>query len=262
MLKKNHTIAILPPVFLGALGFLLLLIHSQGKFMGTDEGIWSYMGRIWAENGLVPYSGTINNKPPGIFLMYYLSHLLFGTNIWFPRLLGNLASLGTSLCLYRLVRKLSNRAAAAITMALYISLMPFGIFHAYSAAYTETFVIFFIVLAFMLLTAGSEQTGRWFGLTIFAAGVSAGAALSFKQMAALDILAMLLFAFALLKKEPQRKRYHEGVSADSAWHFIGNHSRFIGPGGQRGLARRLHKPGLDAPVQGQRGKNRLHKTAC
>ena len=163
---------LLNPIFLGVLGFALLFVHSQGKAMDIDEGIWSYMGRVWADNGLTPYTGTINNKPPGIFLLYYYSYLLFGTNIWFTRLVGDIASMGASLCLFAFVRRISGSVyAAAISAGLYISLMPLRRFHI-SAGYTETFLIFFVLLSLLLLVLAVELEGRRSTMMIFAAGLS------------------------------------------------------------------------------------------
>jgi hypothetical protein len=194
---------LLNPIFLGVLGFALLFLHSQGRFMGIDEGIWSYMGRVWADNGLVPYTGTINNKPPGIFLLYYYSYLLFGTNIWFTRLAGDLASMGASLCLFAFVRRISGSVyAAAISVSLYIALVPSPRFHV-SEGYTETFLVFFVLLSLLLLVLAVEREGRRSAIMIFAAGLSAGAALSFKQVALFDVLGILIIASFLL-----RQRYH------------------------------------------------------
>lgn len=196
---------LLNPIFFGVLGFVLLFVHSQGTFMDTDEGIWSYMGRVWADNGLTPYTGTINNKPPGIFLLYYSSYLLFGTNIWFTRLVGDMASMGASLCLFAFVRRISGSVcAAAISAGLYISLMPLRRFHI-SAGYTETFLVFFVLLSLLLLVLAVEREGRRSVLMIFAAGLSAGAALSFKQVALFDVAGIVIIAIFLLSGRYQIK---------------------------------------------------------
>jgi hypothetical protein len=202
---------LLNPIFFGVLGFVLLLVHSQGKFMDIDEGIWSYMGRVWADNGITPYTGTINNKPPGIFLLYYYSYMLFGTNIWFTRLAGDIASMGASLCLFAFVRKISGSVyAAAISACLYISLMPLKRFHV-SAGYTETFLVFFVLLSVLLLVWAVEREGRRSALMIFAAGLSAGAAWSFKQVALFDVLGIMIIAIFLLSRRYQVKGIAKAV---------------------------------------------------
>lgn len=196
---------LLNPIFFGVLGFTLLFVHSQGEVMDTNEGIWSYMGRVWADNGLVPYTGTINNKPPGIFLLYYYSYLLFGTNVWFTRLVGDMASMGASLCLFGFVRRIGGSVcAAAISAGLYISLMPLVRFHV-SAGYTETFLVFFVLLSLLLLVLAVEREGRRSALMIFAAGLNAGAALSFKQVALFDVAGIVIIAIFLLSGRYQVK---------------------------------------------------------
>jgi hypothetical protein len=193
------------PLFLAFLGLLLLVIHSAGRFMGPDEGMWSYMARVWSENGIVPYSGTIDNKPPGILLLYYISHSLFGTNVWFPRALGMLASFGTSLCLYWIIRRLAHRTAGIIGMVLYICLMPSKTFHAVSTAYTETFVIFFATLSFVLIIQSNDLKGWRYYLAIAASGFSIGSAIVFKHVALLDAVAMFILAGYFLKASGRSK---------------------------------------------------------
>ncbi len=193
------------PLFLACLGLLLLVIHSAGRFMGPDEGMWSYMARVWSENGIVPYSGTIDNKPPGILLLYYISHSLFGTNVWFPRAVGMLASFGTSLCLYWIIRRLAHRTAGIIGMVLYICLMPSKTFHAISTAYTETFVIFFATLSFVLIIQSNDLKGWRYYLAIAASGFSIGSAIVFKHVALLDAVAMFILAGYFLKASGRSK---------------------------------------------------------
>jgi len=173
--------------------------------MGPDEGMWSYMGRVWSENRIVPYSGAIDNKPPGILLLYYVSHSLFGTNIWFPRAAGMLASFGTSLCLYWLIRKLANHTAGVIGMVLYICLMPSKTFHAVSTACTETFVIFFATLSFVLIMLSNNLKGWRYYLAVAGGGFSMGSAIVFKHVALLDTIAILIFAGYFLKTSGDRK---------------------------------------------------------
>lgn len=187
------------PLFLAFLGLLLLVIHSAGRSMGPDEGMWGYMARVWSENSIVPYSGTIDNKPPGILLLYYLSHSLFGTNVWFPRMVGILASFATSLCLYWITRRLANHTAAILGMVFYICLMPSKTFHAVSTAYTETFVIFFATLSLLLIIQSKDLKGYRYYLAIAASGFSIGSAIVFKHVALLDAVAMFIFTAYFLK---------------------------------------------------------------
>jgi hypothetical protein len=132
------------PAFFSVPGMLLLGAAAMScPTMSADEGMWSYMGRVWAEDGIVPYTGAVDNKPPGIFILFYLSHVLFGTNFWFPRIAGILSSAGTSVCLYLLIQKTAGRISGIIGMVLYICMIPTGAFDGPFTAHTETFMIFF-----------------------------------------------------------------------------------------------------------------------
>jgi 4-amino-4-deoxy-L-arabinose transferase-like glycosyltransferase len=191
------------PVFLAILGAILLSLSTISYSMSRDEGIWSYIARVWADNGLVPYTHTVDNKPTGIISLYYISHILFGVNFWFPRLMGIIASMATSLCLYWLIRRLSNHISAIIGMVFYICVVPTRHFEGAFTAHTETFMVLGVVAAFLLVALSSQWQGRKRSLGFCGAGLAVGVAITFKQIALLDCLALLFFAVFMLK--PQLK---------------------------------------------------------
>ena len=67
---------------------LVIAFFTEPMIFTHEEAMWQYIGRNWIRNGLVPYSGGIDNKSPLIFLIFGISDRLFGVNFWFPRLLG------------------------------------------------------------------------------------------------------------------------------------------------------------------------------
>src|SRR6185503_9226420 len=69
---------------------LFIALLTNGFALSSDEAMWHYIGRNWFRNGLVPYSGGVDNHSPLIFAVFGLSDKLFGVNYWFPRLLGTL----------------------------------------------------------------------------------------------------------------------------------------------------------------------------
>jgi len=120
-------------------------------------------------------------------------------------MVGMLASFGTSLCLYWIIRRLANHTAGIIGMVLYICLMPSKTFHAVSTAYTETFVIFFATLSFVLIIQSNDLKGWRYYLAIAASGFSIGSAIVFKHVALLDAAAMFILAGYFLKASGRSK---------------------------------------------------------
>ncbi len=87
--------------------------------MGSDEGIWSYIGRIWSKNSIPPYVGAIENKTPGIFELYAISNILFGINIFFVRGLGILSIVLSSIVVFFIGRKLHSPLAGIFGMYVF-----------------------------------------------------------------------------------------------------------------------------------------------
>src|SRR3989338_4391947 len=116
------------PLFWIGLSAVLLVVSSLLDVpMFNDEGVWAYIGRIWADQGLLPYTGAIENKATGIYMLYALSHKLFGANIWFPRLVAIVSILLTGEIIRRLAKKLSCSARAGlIAMAIFLFTIPLG----------------------------------------------------------------------------------------------------------------------------------------
>ena len=69
------------PVFLFIL-VVNLFVMLDGQ-TSNDEGIWNYIARVWCENRIPPYLGTIENKTPGIFELFAGSYLFFGVDYYF-----------------------------------------------------------------------------------------------------------------------------------------------------------------------------------
>lgn len=180
-----------------AIGVLLLAVASLlGVPMSNDEGVWGYIGRLWVEDGLLPYRGAIEQKTPFVYLVFALSHLLFDTNIWFPRLLAIAAVAASGLLIYAITRRLSTNRAALFAMAIFLFIMPLS---SVDGAFveTETFMNVFRLLAFLSIVAWhtGERTARdWWA--IGGAGVFYGLAVACKQIALIDAVPLLCFLLA------------------------------------------------------------------
>jgi hypothetical protein len=63
------------------LGIVFLLVQIVTFRHGRDQGIYTMVARITLEGGM-PYRDAWDFKPPGIFLIYAVSRLLFGAAPW------------------------------------------------------------------------------------------------------------------------------------------------------------------------------------
>lgn len=183
---------LLHPVFVITLGFILLSFVSFLAPIGNDEGTWGYIGRIWVHNGQAPYIGAVENKTPAIFILYAISHALFGANIWFPRLLAILFSTLTAVFIYRFTSKIAGRRAAIFATTIFVLLMPLPSLDG-PYAETETFMNLFLILAFYTTLIASEKN-RHRSWWLVIGGIWWGLAVAFKQIAVLDIFPLIFLS--------------------------------------------------------------------
>lgn len=183
--------------FLTALFFVLVLI-TVNRPMFCDEGFWHYIASIWAENGLAPYLHSVENKPPGIYYLYMLSNWLFGVNVIFVRLLGILSILLSTMLIKRLIVRFSNESAGLIGMYVFGLSNTWFIVDGHYPAVTESFMLLFVLLAFLRFTRVYPYPPK--GIDFLIAGALLGCAVSFKQIAVFSGLAFILFYFVLYVK--------------------------------------------------------------
>ncbi len=186
------------PAIIAVFIFSLLIIASLGEYMVNDEGIWNYIAFLWIKYGIPPYSEAIENKTPGIYLIFTISNLLFELNIWFPRLLGSLSMVATSALLYFIGRKLLDHFAGIIAMIIFGLSVSWRFMNGTYTAQTESFMILFSTLSFFFLTVSrNAKCIRPYALYIFIAGFCMGIAICFKQTAIFTVAASLAFLLSL-----------------------------------------------------------------
>jgi hypothetical protein len=186
------------PSFFICLGILLLsTVSFLGQPMGNDEGVWAYIGRIWVDHGLLPYTGAIENKATMVYMVYGLSHFLFSTNIWFPRFLAIAAVLTTALLVFFIGKHISNRRAAIIAMAMMVLIMPLQSVDG-GYAETESFMNVFRAVTFLLTFLAYRKTTKPWLMVL--SGVSFACAISSKQLAVTDVIPLMAFHYVLAGK--------------------------------------------------------------
>lgn len=179
------------PYFIFLVIFLINLFIMLDGEMSNDEGIWNYIARVWCENGIPPYVGTIENKTPGIFELFAFSYLLFGVNYYFVRLLGIIAISFSSLILYFMGKRFHSPFAGIFGMVVFGLTMAWGSLDGPHTSQTETFMNLFSILSFYFVMKGAERTDwkRWAAM----AGISMGMAITFKEIAITTAFGLMLF---------------------------------------------------------------------
>ena len=194
------------PLVLCALAMVLFFCASRvDHAMFTDEGLWNYIAIAWLKYHLPPYIGTVENKTPGIFYLFALSYHFFGLNVWFPRLVGVVASTVTCAAIYHIGKLLFDRLAGLLALLIFALLMTTGLVDGGYTAMTETFMV-------VLLHAGDPHAAAWRGARhgfaiylalVLLAGALLGAAIAFKQIAITTAVAAVIWL--LLSPSPHKR---------------------------------------------------------
>jgi 4-amino-4-deoxy-L-arabinose transferase-like glycosyltransferase len=194
--KLNNDIGLKPLQLIGLIIIIQLIIifFTTDMILNFDEAMWQYIGRNWLRNGLVPYSGGVDNKSPLIFLIFGISDRLFGVNFWFPRLLGiTVQSVGIFL-LYKIARNTFSHRAGLFAISFYGLALAWRTTGGKYVSFTETYAITFILGAIYLSTAFKNDRHGLFG------GMLAGLGLGFRLSAVFGILPLLVYIFSRSRK--------------------------------------------------------------
>ena len=198
IMKRSNLIILLSNPFY-TLIFLLLLfaVIAIYPYHAYDEGLWTYIGWLYNDQGIPPYVGAVENKTPGIFFLYAIADSFGDNSILFVRTVGVLFTLATTLLIYLIGNKISNNETAVISMWIFGFVVCWRVLDGFAFAQTETFMIFFSTLAFYLVVDFLNQQNSL--KLLFFAGLSLGMAINFKQIAVTTAMGFLLVLFFLTK---------------------------------------------------------------
>lgn len=172
--------------------FLILSSATYKYNVGTDEGIWNYMGHVWIKYDIAPYKGAVENKTPGIFFIYAISNFFFGVNVWFPRLVGIFATVVASRYIYSIGKMLGTSTTGVFSMLFFGLTMAWRFTEGRHPAYTETFMVFFTIIsfyyAFKMFNSGQPIIPKY----VLYSGLLIGSAIVFKQIAIITTPALFL----------------------------------------------------------------------
>jgi hypothetical protein len=180
--------------------FILAAAVAISHPLNIDEGIWGYSAWRWVEFAEPPYAFSVENKPPGIFLLYALLHWAgLGGHVAI-RLLGCAAIAATAYLIHATMRHLGARPAQAGAAALVAAgFLLWELTDGHLTAHTEVYACVLTVAATCLVARGPAHSPR----STLAAGGLCGAALMFKPTALVDVLAVAALVI-LMTPAPRR----------------------------------------------------------
>ncbi|MFA5161071.1 MAG: glycosyltransferase family 39 protein [Elusimicrobiales bacterium] len=179
----------------------------------ADEGMWTYIAKVWLKTGVPPYAGGVENKTPGIFYVFAAANTLGENNYLFPRFLAAAMLCGAGILLKRLADMLAGEAAGIWTLAAYCALLLLDKTEAFNLAATESFMICFSILAFYIYARGIEGAKP---AAAFWAGAAMGTAVLFKQVALASMAALMAWPFLHKGKTMREKLAQAGIIAGGA----------------------------------------------
>lgn len=194
--KRNNDIGLKPLQLIGLIVIIQLVVifFTTDMILNFDESMWQYIGHNWIRNGLVPYSGGVDNKSPLIFLIFGISDRLFGVNFWFPRLLGIAVQSAGIFLLYKIAEKTISHRAGLFAISFYGLALAWRTTGGKDVSFTQTYAIAFILGAIYLSMIFQKERYGFFG------GILAGLGLGFRLSAIFSILPLLIFNFSRSRK--------------------------------------------------------------
>ena len=187
--NRNLRIKPLQLIFILAILQCIISFLTVPMILTFDESMWQYIGRNWIRNGMVPYTGGVDNKSPLIFLVFGISDRFFGVNYWFPRIIGIAVQSAGMYGLYKIAEKTINPRAGLIAISFYgLSLLWRSTGGKY-VSYTETYAITCVIFAVYFCIVFSKNNYAFIG------GLFAGLGLGFRLTAIFGIVPLFIFSF-------------------------------------------------------------------
>jgi hypothetical protein len=201
-----------------ALSIGLLVIAIRAPLMDLplerDEGGYAYIA--WRMTlGETPYLDWFDQKPPGIFAAYRVALSLADDTVVAIRALAAVFSAASTIALFYLVRALLG-VGAGLMSALLLAFLSADPMIQGSIANTELFMLPGIIVATLLVLRAIDSEKTPIAASL-AAGLSIGIAITFKQVAVLNVPFFLL-VFGLRVRGPDRWRR---LAAFTAWMGVG-----------------------------------------
>src|SRR3989344_2042586 len=153
-----------------------------------DDGVYSLFGRAIVE-GEIPYQYIWDHKPLGIYLIYSLAYILPFDILVGAKILAFLSAVASSILLFLIARQAFPTKVALTAAFIFAAASSLPFFDG-NQANGEIFLVTPVLLGIYLIEPFTKKANL---KKLFFAGIAIGAAISIKQVAAVDLgLAILL----------------------------------------------------------------------
>ena len=184
----------------------LLRIPGIVEPLGPDQGVYATIG--WAmQRGFALYRDLFEQKPPGLYVTYWLGFGILGTKASSIFWIDYAAAVATTIALFDLCRRLVSVRFGAFAAAVFaLGTLPaarlaYGGF--LERAINETFIVLFVTsAAWATAIAILRSSDRW----SIVAGFFAGLAAVFKPMAIVYWLMLMAWAWFMTSR-PRARRF-------------------------------------------------------
>ncbi|MFC7228442.1 glycosyltransferase family 39 protein [Salinirubellus salinus] len=160
-----------------------------------DEALFLVIGDQWA-NGILPFTGIADHKPPGIYFLAYLAEYVTEYPHFLMRIVTFLTVAVTGVLVYLVGRKIATRTVGMVASLLYLLATYMPHFDGYFFI-TEPYSNLTIALAALLLLSDRRSYDA-------VAGASLAVGVLFNQTVFLFGLAFIVFR-ALLVRDPANR---------------------------------------------------------
>jgi len=165
---------------------LIVAFFTYYHSLTFDEAMWQYIGRNWFRNGLIPYSGGVDNKSPLIFAIFGLSDKFLGVNFWFPRLVGICFQTTGIFFLYKVGNFLFSNSTAIIATIIYGLTLTCHSAGGKFASNTESYSVACIIASAYFVFSAKKKS------TFLVAGIIAGIGCAFRLTGFFGATALML----------------------------------------------------------------------
>jgi len=226
--RQGRLLDRLVPLFYLLISFALRLPSFYWTSIDWDESLYFLMAKGLLHGDSL-YLKVWENKPPGIYLVFALSQLAFGSTVFAARIAACIAVAITASLLHRFGRDvLASGEIGFVAGMLYVA---YSVSNVGLAANTEVFFTPLVVLGFYLLLSEDAGTGRgqrrggWLSLAI---GLCLGCSLQIKYVTVFDLAGMLILVL-ILDWMRQRPGYPMGALRSASLILLGAALTFVPP---------------------------------
>lgn len=192
---------------IGLIVVCILIIIIRLNFLEIpferDEGAYSYYGRLILD-GRTPYISFYETKPPGLFYIYALLQLIFGSTVSSLHLAVIAVNLLTIIFIFLIGSRLMDKSAGLIAAASF-AILSVGKNISGFTVQGEHMVLLFAVAGFWLLLKALEND-KWY--SFLGAGMLISISFMIKQNGLLFLLfaGVVILAKYLIQKPPAIKK--------------------------------------------------------